>query len=89
VSYHRTIQDVYRQAAEKPDATLCCVPAPRLHLPGLVIPPIMYETNYGCGTTVHVQDMQPGQRVLYVGVGGGLEALILAYFTRAPGGPCR
>jgi ubiquinone/menaquinone biosynthesis C-methylase UbiE len=86
VSYHLTIQDVYRQAAEHPDATLCCVPTPRLAFPGLVIPSIMHEMNYGCGTTVHVQDMRPGQRVLYVGVGGGLEALQLAYFTRTPGG---
>jgi SAM-dependent methyltransferase len=30
--------------------------------------------------------MREGQRVLYVGVGGGLEALQFAYFTRQPGG---
>jgi SAM-dependent methyltransferase len=42
--------------------------------------------NYGCGTTVHLQDMREGQNVLYVGVGGGLEALQFAYFTRRPGG---
>jgi ubiquinone/menaquinone biosynthesis C-methylase UbiE len=59
--------------------------APR-YLPGLVIPAIMQEMNYGCGTTIHLQDMRQGQQVLYVGVGGGLEALQLAYFTRRPGG---
>ncbi|NNF44608.1 MAG: methyltransferase domain-containing protein [Phycisphaerales bacterium] len=46
----------------------------------------MHEMNYGCGTTIHLQDMTAGQRVLYVGVGGGLEALEFAYFSRVPGG---
>ncbi|MCP3904232.1 MAG: methyltransferase domain-containing protein [Planctomycetes bacterium] len=46
----------------------------------------MHQMNYGCGTTVHSQDMTADQRVIYVGVGGGLEALQLAYFTRHPGG---
>ena len=43
-----------------------------MFLPGLHIPSIMHEMNYGCGSTVHLQDMTDGQRVLYVGVGGGL-----------------
>ncbi len=86
MSYHSTVQDVYRKAAEAPDAGLCCVPQTPMYLPGLVIPSIMDEMNYGCGTTVHAQDMTKDQTVLYVGVGGGLEALQLAYFTRRPGG---
>jgi SAM-dependent methyltransferase len=57
-----------------------------MYWPGLQIPPAMHEMNYGCGSTVHIQDMRAGQTVLYVGVGGGLEALQLAYFTRRPGG---
>jgi len=40
--------------------------------------------NYGCGTTVHLQDLSPGLDILYLGVGGGLEALQFAYFTRRP-----
>jgi SAM-dependent methyltransferase len=86
LSYHAAVQDVYRRAAQSPDATLCCVPQTPRYLPGLLIPPIMHEMNYGCGTTIHLQDMQPEQRILYVGVGGGLEALQLAYFARRPGG---
>ena len=86
MSYHATVRDVYREAATQPAANLCCVPQARRYLPGLNIPPIMYEMNYGCGTTIHLQDMIANQRVLYVGVGGGLEALQLAYFTRRPGG---
>ncbi len=86
MTYHSTVQDVYRQAAESPASNLCCVPQTPRYLPGLVIPSIMHEMNYGCGTTIHLQDMAADQSVLYVGVGGGLEALQLAYFARTPGG---
>jgi len=86
MSYHQTIANVYRDAATSPASDLCCVPQTPMHLPGLNIPRIMHEMNYGCGTTIHLQDMAEGQTVLYVGVGGGLEALQLAYFSRRPGG---
>ena len=86
MSYHATVQDVYRKAATEPDAALCCVPQTPKYLPGLHVPSVMHEMNYGCGTTLHLQDMTAGQTVLYVGVGGGLEALQLAYFARRPGG---
>ena len=85
MNYHSTVQEVYRQAAQQPAQALCCVPQRPMYLPGLHIPSIMHEMNYGCGSTVHLQDMTDGQRVLYVGVGGGLEALQLAYFARRPG----
>lgn len=86
MSYHSTVQSVYEEAAKAPAASLCCVPQTPRYLPGLHIPSIMHEMNYGCGTTIHLQDMDKDQSVLYVGVGGGLEALQLAYFARRPGG---
>lgn len=86
MSYHNTVQSVYEEAAKAPDASLCCVAQTPRYLPGLSIPSIMHEMNYGCGTTIHLQDMAKDQNVLYVGVGGGLEALQLAYFARRPGG---
>ncbi|MEM9826679.1 MAG: arsenosugar biosynthesis arsenite methyltransferase ArsM [Planctomycetota bacterium] len=85
MDYHQTVQDVYRDAAVAPAENLCCVPQANRHLPDLKIPAIMHEMNYGCGTTIHLQDMLPHQTALYVGVGGGLEALQLAYFHRRPG----
>lgn len=85
MSYHSTVHDVYRRAAEAPAENLCCVPQASRYLPELDIPSIMHEMNYGCGTTIHLEDMSKGQTVLYVGVGGGLEALQLAYFARRPG----
>lgn len=85
MDYHETVKSVYREAAQAPDSTLCCVAQSPRFLPELKIPDIMHEMNYGCGTTVHLQDMKPHQRMLYVGVGGGLELLQLAYFARRPG----
>ena len=85
-NYHDTVIDVYREAAEAPAENLCCIPMPPQYLPGLHIPSIMHEMNYGCGSTVHSTDMRKGQKVAYVGVGGGIEALQLAYYTRSPGG---
>src|SRR2546423_930814 len=85
-NYLQTIEDVYAQAAERPVASLCCTQAPVWNLPDLRVPPIMLEMNYGCGSTVNPRDLKPNDTVLYVGVGGGLEALQFAYFARRPGG---
>jgi ubiquinone/menaquinone biosynthesis C-methylase UbiE len=85
-TYLQTVERVYEQAALQPDSSLCCTQAPVWSLPGLSIPPIMLEMNYGCGSTVDPRDLTPRQTILYVGVGGGLEALQFAYFTRRPGG---
>jgi ubiquinone/menaquinone biosynthesis C-methylase UbiE len=46
----------------------------------------MQEMNYGCGSTVSAQDLVKNPKVLYVGVGGGMELLQFAYFSRQPGG---
>ncbi|MBY0525459.1 MAG: arsenosugar biosynthesis arsenite methyltransferase ArsM [Gemmataceae bacterium] len=84
-NYLQTVADVYAEAADKPDATLCCVASPVWHLPDLRIPQVMQEMNYGCGSTVDPRDLRGDDTILYVGVGGGLEALQFAYFTRRPG----
>lgn len=77
-----TTIDVYKQAALKPDIGLCCTTTPIWQLPGLEIPKIMQEMNYGCGSTVHPRDLVHQPRILYVGVGGGMEVLQFAYFSR-------
>jgi len=83
--YLRTVEAVYAEAARNPDASLCCAAAPPWRLPDLTIPPAMLQMNYGCGSTVEPRDLRGNDTVLYVGVGGGLEALQFAYFTRGPG----
>ncbi len=84
-SYLLTARNVYAEAALEPATGLCCTTAPVWQLPGLTIPRRMLEMNYGCGSTVHPRDLANGPTVLYVGVGGGMELLQFAYFSRRPG----
>lgn len=39
--------------------------------------------NYGCGSTVEPRDLSNHPKVLYVGIGGGMELLQFAYFSRS------
>lgn len=86
MSYLNTTKDVYKQAAITPDVGLCCTTNPIWELPGLKIPKIMQEMNYGCGSTVHARDLNNNPKILYVGVGGGMELLQFAYFSRQKNG---
>lgn len=86
MTYLETTRDFYRQAAETPDAGLCCTTTPIWTLPGLAMPERMLEMNYGCGSTVHPRDLVGEPTILYVGVGGGMELLQFSYFSRRPGG---
>ena len=86
MSYLDTTHDVYKEAALSPDIGLCCTTNPIWELPGLKIPKIMQEMNYGCGSTVHARDLTNNPRILYVGVGGGMELLQFAYFSRQKDG---
>lgn len=86
MSYLETTHNVYKAAALKPDVGLCCTTNPIWELPGLKIPKIMQEMNYGCGSTVHARDLTNNPKILYVGVGGGMELLQFAYFSRHKNG---
>jgi hypothetical protein len=82
MSYLETTAKFYSEVAQTPQVGLCCVQSSPLQLPGLKIPSQMQQMNYGCGTTVHPAELINEPTVLYVGVGGGLEALQFAYFSR-------
>ena len=84
-TYLATTRDVYKEAALTPDIGLCCTTTPVWQLPELNIPKRMLEMNYGCGSTVHPRDLVNQPKILYVGVGGGMELLQFAYFSRRPG----
>ncbi len=86
MSYLDTTYDLYKEAALTPDIGLCCTTNPIWELPGLKIPKIMQEMNYGCGSTVHLRDLSNKPKMLYVGVGGGMELLQFAYFNRQKAG---
>jgi ubiquinone/menaquinone biosynthesis C-methylase UbiE len=85
MTYLETAAEFYREVAQTPQVGLCCVQSSPLQLPGLKIPLPMQEMNYGCGTTIHPTELINQPTVLYVGVGGGLEALQFAYFSRRAG----
>ena len=86
MTYLETTKKLYKAAALTPDIGLCCTTNPVWELPGLKIPKIMQEMNYGCGSTVHMRDLTRNPKILYVGVGGGMELLQFAYFSRQQGG---
>ena len=83
--YLSTTNEVYKEAALNPQKSLCCTTTPVWQLPGLNIPDIMLEMNYGCGSTVNPRDLSNSPNILYVGVGGGMEILQFAYFSRRKG----
>ena len=85
-TYLETTKDVYKAAAETPDVGLCCTTTPVWAFPGLDIPQKMLDMNYGCGSTVHPRDLINSPKILYVGVGGGMELLQFSYFSRQPKG---
>jgi len=81
-TYLETTKDIYKKAAETPDVGLCCTTTPVWAFPGLDIPKKMQEMNYGCGSTVNPRDLINDPKILYVGVGGGMELLQFSYFSR-------
>ncbi|MGE0566509.1 MAG: arsenosugar biosynthesis arsenite methyltransferase ArsM [Bacteroidia bacterium] len=86
MSYLETTKNVYKEAALKPDVGLCCTTTPVWQLPGLSIPTKMLQMNYGCGSTVNPRDLVNNPKILYVGVGGGMELLQFSYFSRQKNG---
>ncbi|MFO0980205.1 MAG: methyltransferase domain-containing protein [Planctomycetota bacterium] len=84
--YMTCVRETYAAAALEPDPSLCCIAGTHWSLPDLHVPAAMQEMNYGCGTTVHPGDLIGHRPILYVGVGGGLEALQFAYVRRLSGG---
>lgn len=84
--YLETTKNVYKDAAENPQVGLCCTTTPIWQLPDLQIPQRMLEMNYGCGSTVNPRDLVNNPKILYVGVGGGMELLQFAYFNRQNAG---
>lgn len=85
-NYLDATNDLYKNAALTPDVGLCCTTTPIWKFPGLEIPKIMQEMNYGCGSTISAQDLINNPKILYVGVGGGMELLQFSYFSRQKAG---
>ena len=81
MSYLDTTVDVYKAAAETPDVGLCCTTTPIWKFPGL-------KFDHHAGNELWLWVHRSSQRsvnnpkILYVGVGGGMELL---HFIFSPG----
>ncbi len=84
-TYLKATENLYKEAALSPMKGLCCTTSPEWNLPGLSIPQIMNDMNYGCGSTVFHNTLTNDPTILYVGVGGGMELLQFACFSRRKG----
>jgi len=71
------VQDFYSRAAETPQESLCCPvsydSADTAHIPQQVI-----DRFYGCGGPMSVAQVQPGETVLDLGSGAGIDVFIAA-----------
>ncbi len=76
-TYRRPVREFYGEAAEKPQADLCCPIKYNSewldHIPKEAI-----EVFYGCGGPMQEADIREGQTVVDLGSGGGIDCFIAA-----------
>jgi len=72
-----SVNEFYATAAIQPQKELCCpsnyTPADLSH-----IPPEVLNISYGCGSPVTQANIEPGESVLDLGSGGGIDCFIAA-----------
>ena len=80
----KLVREYYAQAAEIPKAELCC---PTKFDPSLVghIPKEVVDRFYGCGSPVTLGDLQPGETMVDLGSGAGIDCFIAAKFVGPTG----
>ena len=80
----KVVREFYAKAAEEPQAELCCPtsyePADLSHIPEEVI-----DRFYGCGSPVALAVPAPGEVVVDLGSGGGIDCFIAAKKVGAAG----
>ncbi len=79
-----TVREFYGDAAEKPQAELCCPVQPEAddleHIPKEVV-----ERFYGCGSPVTAAALVPGESMVDLGSGAGIDCFIAAKKVGAEG----
>lgn len=67
------VQKKYARAAQVPDSSLCCPTGYNFSEMKNFIPQEVLSVSYGCGTPVGLDDVKPGEIVLDIGSGGGID----------------
>ena len=79
-----TVREYYGKAAEQPRADLCCPVQPEAE--DLAhIPPEVVERFYGCGSPVSDAALNPGETLVDLGSGAGIDCFIAARKVGAEG----
>ena len=79
-----TVREYYGEAAEQPKADLCCPVQPAAE--DLAhIPPEVVERFYGCGSPVSDAALVPGETLVDLGSGAGIDCFIAARKVGAEG----
>ncbi|MBM3261860.1 MAG: methyltransferase domain-containing protein [candidate division Zixibacteria bacterium] len=78
------VREFYGQAAEQPQTELCC---PTSYDRSLTehIPQEVLDRFYGCGSPMELGEVQPGETVIDLGSGGGIDCFIAARLVGATG----
>ncbi|MFO0795241.1 MAG: methyltransferase domain-containing protein [Candidatus Brocadiaceae bacterium] len=73
----KSVNRFYAAAAIRPQKELCC---PTIYNPADVshIPQKVLDISYGCGSPVTLANIKPGESVLDLGSGGGVDCFIAA-----------
>ncbi len=73
----KVVRDFYGDAAMNPSPGLCC-PTEPMREDISHIPPEVLAVSYGCGSPIHFAQVQPGEVVVDLGSGGGIDCFIAA-----------
>lgn len=79
-----SVEEFYSEAAKKPAPELCC-PSAYKDVDLSHIPEESREVAYGCGSPVAEAALMPGESVLDLGSGGGIDCFIAARLVGSSG----